>query len=90
MDAASYLCGMDFKLGDIVTFPSVVGLAFEEAQVIASASGVVLADFDPDAPPIGAVIWQRPHLVTEQSPTAGSTGRAWDSLRVRVKPLIKK
>jgi len=78
---------MSIGIGDPVVFPSVIGLEFSDAEKVAYAAGVVLADFDPDAPPIGATVWPHPHIVTAQEPGPGVAGRAWDSLRIRVERL---
>lgn len=75
---------MSIGIGDPVVFPSVIGLEYSDAEKVAYAAGVVLADFDPDAPPIGAALWPHPHVVTAQHPNPGVAGRAWDSLCVRV------
>jgi hypothetical protein len=78
---------MSIEIGDPVVFPSVIGLEFEDAEKVAYAAGVVLADFDPDAPPIGATVWPLPYIVTAQEPGPGVAGRAWGSLRIRVERL---
>lgn len=78
---------MSIEIGDPIVFPSVVGLEYSHAADVAEAAGVVLADFDPDAPHIGTALWPHPHLITEQDPGPGTSGRARDSLRIRVKRI---
>src|SRR4051794_18400962 len=68
---------------DPVVVPDVVGLTVAEGRRIAEAAGVALAQPDADGPPLAALTWPGVWLITDQDPTAGTTVRRWDSVRVR-------
>lgn len=69
-------------LPDDVVTPDVVGMGVDEAREIAQAAGVVLAQPDPDGPPLSALTWRRPGTVTAQDPPPGTVLRRWDSVVV--------
>jgi hypothetical protein len=70
------------RFADLVIVPDVVGLPFSLAQDEAYGHGVVLANPDPDGPPIGGIAWLRDPVVDRQDPTPGSVMYRHDSVRV--------
>ena len=68
---------------DAVDVPNVVGELLSEARRIANDAGVVLAQPDPDGPPLSALTWPREYVVTAQSPAPGARLWRWDSVVVR-------
>ena len=75
---------MGVDSGERVVVPDVVGLDVRQAGRVAQEAGVALAQPDPDGPPLGALTWPGEHVVTAQSPGAGTVVRRWDSVVVRV------
>jgi hypothetical protein len=73
----------DRRCADVVTVPDIVGMTVDEGRRLASAAGVVLANPDPDGPPLGALTWPGVWTITHQSPVAGSRLYRWDSVAVR-------
>jgi beta-lactam-binding protein with PASTA domain len=67
---------------DDVLVPDVTGLVVDDARQVASDAGVVLAQPDPDGPPLAALTWQQPVVVTSQNPAAGTAVRRWQSVVV--------
>jgi beta-lactam-binding protein with PASTA domain len=65
-----------------VVTPDVVGMVVDDARRVAQAAGVVLAQPDPDGPPLGALTWQLPVCVTSQNPTPGTVLNRWESVVV--------
>ena len=57
-------------------------MVVDEARRTARAAGVVLAQPDPDGPPLSALTWQLPVTVTTQDPPAGTVVRRWASVVV--------
>jgi hypothetical protein len=53
-----------------------------DARRIAHDAGVVLAQPDPDGPPLAALTWPREYIVTSQEPQAGAHLWRWDSVVV--------
>lgn len=74
------------RSADRVTVPDVVGFPFHVGRDVASDAGVVLANPDPDGPPIAALTWPGLYYITSQSPAAGSTVYRWDSVVVETVP----
>ncbi len=72
------------QVGNLVTVPDVVGLSFGDAQMLAHEHGVVIANPDPDGPPIGAIAWRRSVYITDQEPAAGSIVTRHASLAVEL------
>ncbi len=71
--------------GEVVV-PDVIGMLVDEARSVAEAAGVVLAPPDADGPPLSALTWRLPVIVTSQDPPAGTSIRrhgsvvvTWDS-----------
>lgn len=62
--------------------PSVVGLPFSIARQEAAASGVALANPDPDGPAVAPLAWPADPVVVAQDPGVGAAVREWDSVRV--------
>lgn len=75
---------MTDRAADRVTVPDVVGMPFHVGRDIASAAGVVLANPDPDGPPIAALTWPGLFYITSQNPSAGTELYRWDSVAVEV------
>lgn len=69
-----------------VITPDVVGMAVDDARRIAHAAGVVLAQPDPDGPPLSALTWQLPVFVTSQEPPPGTVLNRWESVVVTWTP----
>jgi hypothetical protein len=65
-----------------VITPDVVGMVVDRAREVAQAAGVVLAQPDPDGPPLAGLTWQRPVTVLRQDPPAGTLLRRWGSVVV--------
>ena len=65
-----------------VVTPDVVGMVVDEAPATAHAAGVVLAQPDPDGPPLSALTWRLPVTVTSQDPAPGTVLRRWESVVV--------
>lgn len=76
------MSGEAWRLTDVVTVPNVVGLLLDQARRVAGDAGVVLAQPDPDGPPLGALTWPGEYRVTGQSLPAGARVWRWDSLVV--------
>lgn len=68
----------------LVTVPDVVGLPFHIGRDRAADAGVVLANPDPDGPPIGALAWPGSYYITRQNPPPGTRLHEWDSVAVEV------
>lgn len=69
-------------LPDQVVVPDVLGMLVDDARRVAQAGGVVLAQPDPDGPPLGGLTWRLPVFVTSQAPPAGSVVRRYESVVV--------
>ena len=67
---------------DEVLTPDVVGLVVDDARAVALAAGVVLAQPDPDGPPLAALTWRQPVTVTGQDPPPGTPVRRYASVVV--------
>ena len=74
------------RVAEEVVVPHVVGLPVAEARRIAENAGVVLAQPDPDGPPLAALTWPGDFEVAAQRPAAGAVLRRWDSVVVDVVP----
>lgn len=80
-EAASWLAGgavkpADRRCADVVTVPDIVGMTVDEGRRLASAAGVVLANPDPDGPPLGAQTWPGVWTITHQSPVEAAVSTA--------------
>ncbi len=64
--------------------PDVVGLPFHVGREVATGAHVVLANPDPDGPPISAVAWPGAFSIVRQDPAPGTMLLEWDSVRVEV------
>ena len=73
---------MNRSRGDDVLVPDVVGLVVDDAQVVASAAEVVLAQADADGPPLSALTWRKPVRVLTQDPPPGTPIRRYGSVVV--------
>ncbi|MHA3704200.1 PASTA domain-containing protein [Jatrophihabitans sp. YIM 134969] len=62
--------------------PDVLGMVVDDARLFAHGHGVTLAQRDPDGPPLVALTWQRPVVVTGQDPPAGTPVSAWHTVVV--------
>lgn len=62
--------------------PSVVGLTLSAARDVAQQAGVVLAQPDPEGPPLAALSWRRTCVVTSQDPAAGTQVTRWTGVAV--------
>ena len=71
---------------DDVLVPDVVGLVVDDARSIAGAAGVVLAQPDPDGPPLAALTWRLPVTVASQDPPPGTPVRRYASVVVTWSP----
>jgi beta-lactam-binding protein with PASTA domain len=69
-----------------VITPDVVGMVVDDARRIAHAAGVVLAQPNPDGPPLSALTWQLPVSVTSQEPPPGTVLNRWESVVVTWTP----
>jgi beta-lactam-binding protein with PASTA domain len=69
-------------LPDEVIVPNVLGMLVDDARRVAQAAGVVLAQPDPDGPPLGGLTWRLPVFITSQAPPAGSVLRRHESVVV--------
>ena len=69
-------------LPDEVVVPDVLGLLVDDARQVARAAGVVLAQPDPDGPPLASLTWEQQVFVTSQEPSAGSRLPRWQSVVV--------
>ena len=67
---------------DVVVVPDVVGMVVDEARGVARDAGVVLAQPDPDGPPLAELTWRLPVTVTAQDPPPGTVLRRWGSVVV--------
>lgn len=65
-----------------VVVPDVVGLTVADGQRRAGEAGVALAQPDPDGPPLSALTWPRPCVITGQSPAPGTRVGRWGSVVV--------
>jgi len=77
------VAGEKWRLTDSVVVPAVVGLTMTQARTIATQAGVVLAQADPDGPPLGALTWPGEYVVTTQNPGPGARLWRWDSVIVQ-------
>ena len=66
--------------------PDVVGLVVDDARSVAGAAGVVLAQPDPDGPPLAALTWRLPVTVATQDPPPGTPVRRYASVVVTWTP----
>jgi hypothetical protein len=64
--------------------PDVVGLPFHVGRDVAHDAGVVLANPDPDGPPIASLAWPGLFYITSQRPAVGTILYRWDSVAVDV------
>lgn len=60
---------------EFAVVPFVVGSRMERAFQAAAAAGVVLAQPDPDGPPLRVLVWGRRVRVVTQAPPAGTVVR---------------
>ena len=67
---------------DDVYVPDVVGMVVDDARKVAQTVGVALAQPDADGPPLGALTWRLPVIVTSQDPPAGTLIRRHHSVVV--------
>ncbi len=67
---------------DEVMVPDVVGMLVDDARKVAQTVGIVLAQSDADGPPLSALTWRLPVIVTSQSPPAGTLIRRYHSVVV--------
>lgn len=67
---------------DLAVTPDVVGMVVDEARATARVSGVVLAQPDPDGPPLAELTWRLPVVVTSQDPAPGTALHRWESVVV--------
>jgi beta-lactam-binding protein with PASTA domain len=67
-----------------VSVPDVVGMPFHVARDLAADLGLVLADPDPDAPPISGRAWPGLFYVTTQWPKPGAEILRGDSVAIEV------
>jgi hypothetical protein len=79
--------GESWRLTDVVMVPDVVGLLLADAVQLAHDAGVVLAQPDPDGPPLAALTWPGDFLVTKQSPQPGVRLWRWDAVVVGWSPV---
>ncbi len=63
--------------GSPVVVPDFLGMVVDDARSYAYARCVNLSPPDADGPPLSALTWQRPVVVTSQEPMAGSLILAW-------------
>ncbi|KQQ18672.1 hypothetical protein ASF48_17270 [Rathayibacter sp. Leaf299] len=75
---------MTERNADLVTVPDVVGMPFHVGGEVAVNAGVVLANPDPDGPPIGTLAWPGLFYITSQQPAAGVQIHRWDSVAVEI------
>lgn len=71
-----------WRLAEIVVVPAVLGMRVRDAQEVAHAAGLTLAQPDPDGPPISALTWSSDFWVTKQTPTPDARAWRWDSIVV--------
>ena len=57
-------------------------MVVDRARKVAQDAGVVLAQPDPDGPPLAELTWQRPVTVLGQEPPAGTVVPRWGSVVV--------
>jgi hypothetical protein len=69
-------------LPDEVIVPNVLGMLVDDARRVAQAAGVVLAQPDPDGPPLSGLTWRLSVFVHSQAPQAGSVVRRHESVVV--------
>lgn len=81
------MAGQRWRRTVAVDVPNVVGMRLSDAHRIAHAAGVVLAQPDPDGPPLPALTWPGEYLVTGQDPQPGARLWRWDSVVVRWRAL---
>lgn len=67
--------------------PSVVGLPVADGQALAGDAGLVLAQPDPDGPPLSALTWRRRCVITGQDPAPGTELTRWTSVAVTYEDL---
>jgi beta-lactam-binding protein with PASTA domain len=67
-----------------VVTPDVIGMVVDDARRVAQTAGVVLAQRDPDGPPLAALTWRLPVTVT--SPPPGTVLNLWESVVVTWSP----
>ncbi|WP_147305973.1 PASTA domain-containing protein [Subtercola boreus] len=72
------------RFAKAATVPDVIGLPFHVGRELAYASGVTLANPDPDGPPISALAWPGLFYITAQEPAAGTTVYQWDSVTIEI------
>lgn len=71
-----------WRHAEAVKVPNVVGMHIADANRVAGAAGLKLAQPDPDGPPLGALTWPDDYWVTAQTPAPGATVWRYDSLVV--------
>jgi hypothetical protein len=71
------------RIADVVVVPDVVGMTVDAGRQVAHEAGLVLAQPDPDGPPLAALTIPGLFLITEQDPAPGSRLYRRDSVRVR-------
>ena len=71
------------RIADVVVVPDVVGRTVDDGRQVAHEAGLVLAQPDPDGPPLAALTVPGLFLITEQDPAPGTRLYCWDSVRVR-------
>src|SRR4051812_47481019 len=76
------MAGQRWRRTDAVEVPNVVGMQLSDARLVANDAGVVLAQPDPDGPPLAALTWPREYVVTSQDPPPGARVWRWDSVVV--------
>lgn len=64
--------------------PDVAGMLFHVGRDRAAELGLVLANPDPDGPPIGSLAWPGMFVITTQDPAPGTPAHQGDSIRVTV------
>ena len=72
------------QVGDLVTVPDVVGLAFHVGRARGQDHGVTLANPDPDGPPVGALAWPGLFYILSQRPAAGAVVTRHSSVYVEL------
>ena len=82
------MAGQRWRRTVAVEVPDVVGMHLSDAHRIAHAAGVVLAQPDPDGPPLTALTWPRgEYIVTSQDPQPGARLWRWDPVVVKWRAL---
>jgi hypothetical protein len=72
----------DWRCTDTAVVPRVVGLHIRDAERIAHAAGLKMAQPDPDGPPLAALTWPGDYWITDQTPAAGAQRWGWDPIVV--------